>query len=171
MCPICIAFMTDWFRLPPSPNEPEYMNRATVRRHAAQLARLFHETLSRLKESDRLIIHNEFDLYSVSDDTHAGTELLRLIETVPNELLSLTAFIEDNISTKMPLIRLWIGSWLLRFWTTVFKLHKEHTDQIDISDCASPPGMSVKASTFRHMFMDSMAISWASYAEYYGLYS
>lgn len=171
MCQVCIAFMTDWFRLPPTLSDPEYVKWTTVKRHAVVLARLFHETLSRLKESDRLIIHTEFDPYDACDDLQAGAQLLRLIEKVPNELPSLIAFMEDNILVKAPQIRLWIGLWLLRFWTTVFRLHKEHTFQIDVSECKAPPGMAVKATKFRDIFTDSMAIPWSVYAEYFGLYS
>ena len=170
MCQICISFMADWLSLPLSVNEPAYIKWTAVKRHAVELATLFHVTLSRLKESDRLIIHSEFDLYSISDDTHAGTQLLQLIESVPNELPGLIAFIEDHCAIRASTNRLWLGIWLLRFWTTVFKLHKEHTDLIDVDECRSPPGLSVKPSTFRNTFMDSMAVSWVSYAEYYGLY-
>jgi hypothetical protein len=170
MCQVCIAFMTDWLRLPLTLNEPEYVKWTAVKRNSIKLATLFYETLSRLKESDRIIIHTEFDLYDVCDDTHAGTQLLRLMETVPNELSGLFAFIEDNVSINAPLNRLWLGLWLLRFWTTVFRLHKEHTYEINPSDCGSPPGMTLKSSTFRRTFMDSMAIPLSKYAEYFSFY-
>ena len=162
--------MTDWLRLPPSLSESEYVKWTAVKRHADQLATLFHETLSRLKERDRLIIHTEFDPYDVWDDTQAGTQLLKLIETVPNELAGLFAFIEDNISHNVPSIRPWTGIWLLRFWTTVFKLHKEHTKEIAASECRSPPGMSCKPIRFRDEMMLSMAVPLSTYAEYFGLY-
>jgi len=162
--------MTDWLRLPPSLCDPEYVKWTAVKRNVDQLAALFHETLSRLKECDRLIIHTEFDPYDVWDDTQAGAQLLRWIETVPNETPRLFAFIEDNISHNVPLNRLWAGIWLLRFWTTVFKLHKEHTKDIPASECKAPPGMSCKPTRFRDEMMLSMAVPLSTYAEYFGLY-
>ena len=170
MCQVCIAFMTDWLRLPLSLNEPEYVKWTAVKRNSIKIATLFHETLSRLKESDRLIIHTEFDLYDVCDDIHAGTQLLRLVETVPNELPGLVAFIEDRIPCDLALIRPWLGLWLLRFWTTVFKLHKEHTAVIPVSECKAPPGMSYRPTRFRDEMMTSMAVPLSTYAEYFGLY-
>jgi hypothetical protein len=163
--------MTDWLRLPLAISEPEYIKWTAVKRYAAPLARYFHETLSRLKESDRLIIHHEFDPYDATDDVHAGSQILRLIETVPNELSGMFAFIEDHCSFNPIMNRLWVGTWLLRFWTTVFKLHKEHTKEIPSSGCGPPLGMPCKPTNFRDEVMTSMAVSWISYAEYYGLYS
>jgi len=175
MCGTCIGFMTDWLRLPPSPNS---FSLVKCHGHETEIATLFHDILVRLPEAKRLEIITEYSYEFPSDDVHGGFIMLRLIEQRSKDLAHLIAFMEDNCSTKPKAIRSWVWFWLLRFWSTVFTLHKEHTKAIPPTRCVEPIGMKrykqtstgliVILPSFKDEVATSDAVGWKAYMEYYG---
>jgi hypothetical protein len=170
--------MTDWLRLPLSPT---CFSLLKCRGHETELATLFHDILVRLSEVKRLEIVSEYSYEYPSDDVHGGIILLRLIEPRSPELAHLIAFIEDNCSPKTKAVRNWVGLWLLRFWSTVFTLHKEHTKSMSPTGCMEPIGMKRYKQTaygvigilpsFKDEISSSNSVSWMAYVDYYSLYS
>jgi hypothetical protein len=178
MCPTCIGFMTDWLRLPPSPSSFSLIK---CHGHETEIATLFHDVLTRLSESKRLEIIREYSYEYPSDDVHGGFILLGLVEKRSSDMAHLIAFIEDNCSPKQRAVRSWTGFWLLRFWCSIFTLHKEHTKAASPSRCVEPIGMKQYKKTqdgfigivpsFKNEVASSNAITWKAYMEYYSFYS
>lgn len=79
----------------------------------------------------------------VATETHAGPLLVDLIGATirPDETYDLLSFMETICTTRAGAVESWISVWILRMWTTLYIIHKEHSKQQEVSECAAAPGL------------------------------